>query len=125
MNVVFIILWMIFFHIIDDFYIQAAWLSSGKQRSWWVKNAPDDMYRYDFIWALIMHSFSWTFMIMLPIAYVYNFEIGLMFLIIFIANVIIHAITDHMKANDRLINLWKDQMIHMIQIAVTASVLLG
>ena len=65
MNAAFVFLWMIFFHIVDDYYLQ-GWLASAKQKSYWEQNAPDEMYKKDYIWALIMHSFSWAFMIMLP-----------------------------------------------------------
>lgn len=123
MNTIFVVLWMIFFHIVDDYYLQ-GWLASAKQKSWWKLNASDNLYKYDYIWALIMHSFSWTFMIMLPIAYVNNFTIGLLFLVIFVFNVIVHALADNMKANLKLINLWYDQLIHMIQIGSTALILL-
>jgi hypothetical protein len=115
---------MIFFHIVDDYYLQ-GWLASAKQKTWWEKNAPEKLYKYDYIWALIMHSFSWAFMIMLPIAYVNNFTIGTLFLIIFILNVITHAIIDDLKANVKLTNLWIDQLIHMIQIGATALVFLA
>lgn len=123
MNEVFVFLWMIFFHIVDDYYLQ-GWLASAKQKSWWEKNAPEKRYKYDYIWALIMHSFSWAFMIMLPIAYINQFNIDGVFITLFIGNIAIHAIVDHMKANEKLINLWQDQLIHMVQIAVTAAVVL-
>ena len=122
MSNLFVILWMIFFHIVDDYYLQ-GWLASAKQKSYWEQNAPDKMYKYDYIWALIMHSCSWAFMIMLPIAYVQQFNVDVMFLIIFIGNIFIHAIVDHMKANEKIINLWQDQCMHMIQIGVTFAVL--
>lgn len=118
MTKLFIILWMIFFHIVDDYYLQ-GWLASAKQKSYWEQNAPDKLYEHDYIWALIMHSFSWAFMIMLPIAYVNQFNIGFEFMIAFVLNVGIHAITDDAKANQKKINLWQDQRIHMIQIVVT------
>ena len=53
---------MIFCHIVDDYYLQ-GWLASAKQKEWWKANAPDSLYSLDYIWALIMHSFSWAFMI--------------------------------------------------------------
>ena len=34
MSKAFIILWMIFFHIVDDYYLQ-CWLASAKQKQWW------------------------------------------------------------------------------------------
>lgn len=119
----FIILWMIFFHIVDDYYLQ-GWLASAKQKSWWEKNSPEKLYKDDYIWALLMHSFSWSFMIMLPIAYVNNFAVSPLFFVWFMMNLTMHAITDDMKANKKMINLWTDQIIHLIQIGLTAVVLL-
>ena len=124
MNYTFIVLWMIFFHIVDDYYLQ-GWLASAKQKDWWKKNAPHPMYKYDYTWALLMHSFSWAFMIMLPIAYWNSFNVGILFICIFVMNVAIHAITDNLKANDRIINLWIDQIIHMFQIISTALMFYG
>lgn len=123
MNNLFVVLWMIFFHIVDDYYLQ-GWLASAKQRSYWETNAPDKLYKYDYIWALTMHSFSWSFMIMLPIAYVQQFNVGFSFLMALIANTIVHSFTDNAKANWKRINLWQDQIVHMIQIAVTATLML-
>jgi hypothetical protein len=125
MNNFFIILFMIFCHIVDDYYLQGI-LAKMKQKVWWKENAPDDIhYKYDYIWALIMHAFSWAFMIMLPIAVVMNFQVDLLFGIILGMNVIIHAIVDNEKANKFRINLWVDQLIHLAQIAGTAFIMLG
>ena len=118
MNAAFILLWMIFFHIVDDYYLQ-GWLASAKQKSYWEANAPDELYKHDYIWALIMHSFSWAFMIMLPIAYAQGFTISVMFVVEFIINAIFHAIVDDQKANRKTINLWQDQLFHMMQIVLT------
>jgi hypothetical protein len=122
MNATFVILWMIFFHIVDDYYLQ-GWLASAKQKSYWQENAPDSLYKYDYVWALIMHSFSWAFMVMLPIAYSKGFVIGLDFVVIFAINVAVHAFTDNCKANWKLINLIHDQTVHMFQIIFTFIVL--
>ena len=122
-NNIFIVLLMIFFHIVDDYYLQ-GWLASAKQKKYWQENAPEFLYKYDYIWALIMHSFSWSFMIMLPIAYIQHFNISLLFLIIFSMNLVMHAIVDDLKANKRKINLWADQLIHIWQIVFTAGILL-
>ena len=123
MNNSFIILYMIFCHIVDDYYLQ-GWLASAKQKNWWKKNAPEPLYKYDYIWALIMHSFSWSFMIMLPIAYVKGFDINMIYMSIFFLNMLVHAITDNAKANLKTINLWQDQLTHLMQIILTAFVLL-
>ena len=84
-----------------------------------MKNAPNELYRYDFIWALIMHSFSWSFMIMLPIAYVQQFNVGITFGVLFAINVALHAYTDNCKANWKSISLWHDQFVHLTQIIMT------
>ncbi len=118
MNNTFIFLLMIFCHIVDDYYLQ-GWLASAKQKKYWEENAPDKMYKHDYIWALIMHSFSWAFMIMLPVAFWTNFNIGFVFVMTFIWNVIIHAVTDDAKANRKKINLIQDQMVHILQIIAT------
>lgn len=113
-----ILITMIFCHIVDDYYLQ-GWLASAKQKSWWKKNAPDDLYKHDYLMALFMHSFSWTFMMMLaPTLYVIIFG-GHYYPLVFVLNVIIHMITDNMKANKKKINLIQNQIIHLAQIVVT------
>ena len=119
MNNVFIILCMIFCHVIADYNLQ-GWLALAKQKSYWKENAPDEMYIHDYTCALVMHSFSWTFMIMLPLMYVVDFKIDSFLLLLFVGNVLMHAIIDDLKANEKCINLWQDQLIHMCQIAMTA-----
>ena len=61
MSIWFILAAMIFLHILDDYGLQSKCLSFLKQKSWWDKEAPDRMYEYDYIWALLMHGFSWAF----------------------------------------------------------------
>lgn len=110
-----ILITMIFCHIVDDYYLQ-GWLASAKQRSWWEKNAPDDLYEHDYLMALFMHSFSWTFMIMLvPTLYVLICD-GEYHPLAFVFNVLIHMFVDNLKANKKSINLIVDQLIHLSQI---------
>ena len=124
MNKIFIVLLMIFCHIIDDYKLQGI-LASMKQKKWWQEQREyKEMYRDDYICALLTHSFSWSFMIMLPIAFVNSFDIGVTFLIFFIANMIMHAIIDDLKANKFQINLIVDQTMHLCQIITTAIILL-
>ena len=118
MNNTFIFLLMIFCHIVDDYYLQ-GWLASAKQKKYWEENAPDKIYKHDYIWALIMHSFSWAFMIMLPVALFMNFNVDFEFVMLFVWNVFLHAITDNAKANRKKINLIQDQMVHILQIIAT------
>ena len=117
-NKIFVLLAMIFLHIIDDYKLQGI-LASMKQKKWWEEQKEyKSMYKYDYIPALIEHSFSWTFMIMLPIAVMQQFDIG-WWAIAYIVNMAIHALVDNLKANKLKINLVTDQSIHLAQIIVT------
>ena len=118
MNGLYVLLSMVFCHIVDDYYLQGK-LALFKQKSWWEKNAPDEMYKHDYIVALMMHSFSWAFMVMMPVAVSQRLDIGAGFAAMFVANTAIHAIVDDLKANKRKINLVMDQSIHIGQIIVT------
>ena len=120
----FIILAMIFCHIVDDYYLQ-GWLASAKQKKWWEENAPQKLYNHDYIMALIMHSMSWSFMIMLPIAISMSFNVSMLFVIVFLLNAVIHALVDNLKANKLQISLITDQLIHLSQIFVTATIFIG
>lgn len=119
----FTLLSMIFCHIVDDYYLQGK-LALFKQKSWWEKNAPDQLYRNDYIMALIMHSMSWSFMIMLPLAVYSSFNVDWSFTVIFIINALVHGIVDNLKANVKKINLIQDQTIHIIQIILTFVILM-
>lgn len=114
-----ILLSMLFCHIVDDYYLQ-GWLASAKQKKYW-RELPNyiDMYKYDYIVALIMHSMSWAFMIMLPIAIVNKFDVNIGFFIMYVLNVLIHAFIDNAKANWFVINLVQDQIAHIGQISFT------
>lgn len=112
---------MIFCHIVDDYYLQGC-LANMKQKKWWKQNAPQELYKNDYIVALIVHSFSWAFMILLPLMiymFVNNcFSISF-YITSLIINIIIHAVTDNLKANKLTINLITDQSIHLIQILIS------
>ena len=109
---------MIFMHIVDDYYLQGI-LAQLKQKDWWKENAPEKLYKYDYIIALLMHSFSWAFLIMLPIAISNCLKIDRIFIIALIVNCLIHMIVDDLKANRKRINLIIDQAIHLLQILIT------
>lgn len=123
-NKIFILLAMIFLHIIDDYKLQGI-LASMKQKKWWEEQKEyKSLYKHDYITALIEHSFSWTFMIMLPIAIVLRFDIG-WWVIAYIVNMIVHAFVDDLKANKFKINLVIDQTIHIVQIVITWLIFIG
>ena len=120
----FILLSMLFLHIVDDYYLQGI-LAKLKQKSWWEENYPNKMYKNDYIIALIEHAFSWTFMIMLPIGVYFIFNnitwenITIIFSLIFGINWLIHAYIDNAKANNLTINLITDQLVHIAQVFLT------
>ena len=115
-----LLIFMIFAHITDDYYLQ-GWLASAKTKNWWEKNAPDKFYSKDYIMALFCHSLSWSIMVFLPIL-IYslynNIDLNWFYLVLPI-NLIIHAVIDDLKANKFKINLIIDQSIHFIQIFIT------
>ena len=114
-----ILLCMFFFHIVDDFYLQGI-LAKMKQKQWWEENAPNALYKHDYIIALIIHAISWSCMIMAPAILFKLPTIKLvMIIILFIFNVITHANVDNQKANMHTINLIQDQLIHFGQIIWT------
>ena len=115
-----LLIFMIFAHITDDYYLQ-GWLASAKTKNWWEKNAPNKLYSKDYIMALFCHSLSWSIMVFLPILIysLYNqIDLNWFYLVIPI-NLIIHAVIDDLKANKFKINLIIDQSIHFIQIFIT------
>ena len=123
MSKIFILLFMIMMHIVDDYYLQGI-LAKMKQKSWWEENAPSKLYEKDYLMALFMHSFSWAFSIMLPLAIYFKFQIDISFFIIFICNVVLHMWTDNLKANKKTINLIEDQTMHLLQIWTTYVLLI-
>ena len=124
MKYILVLLSMVFCHIVDDYYLQ-GWLASAKQKEWWQKNAPQKLYRNDYIMALFMHAFSWSFMIMLPIVAftVFNgIKLNVFYVMPYFVNAAIHIVVDDLKANKKLINLIQDQCAHLLQIFITYGI---
>jgi len=108
---------MIFCHIADDYYLQGI-LASMKQKAWWRKQESyNENYKHDYIIALIMHAFSWAFMISIPLIIAGANEIAIAVAIMI--NATIHAIIDDLKANKKKINLVQDQYCHLLQVLMT------
>lgn len=118
MNIFVVLVLMLFAHIVDDYYLQGV-LAKMKQKSWWENNAPDKLYKYDYIPALICHALSWAVMITLPILFASAWQPHWAVYLIFGINVAIHAVVDDLKANEHKINLIADQSIHLVQIIAT------
>lgn len=118
MSIVVILILMIFAHIVDDFYLQGV-LAKMKQKEWWKENAPDALYKFDYIAALIIHALSWSIMITLPILYASAWNLHWAIYLMLGVNAAIHAIVDDLKANRNKINLIGDQSIHFAQVYIT------
>ena len=117
-----ILLSMIFLHIVDDFYLQGP-LAKFKQKTFWNEYMKDgytrELYKYDWFISLLLHAFSWTFSIHIPIFIAYYSKLNSVILIIeFIITMIIHAFIDNLKANRKAIGLLTDQVFHLIQIII-------
>lgn len=116
---------MLMLHFFEDFVLQhLSHLCDYKQKSWWKENAPDKMYKNDYKYCLIAHSFCWSTIVMLPviIGYFYtnhNLLYRLFMILIFITNVAGHFVIDDAKANKRNINLIQDQLCHISMIFAT------
>ena len=115
-----VLIGMFFAHLVDDYYLQ-GWLASAKQKKWWEKNAPNPLYKFDYLMALFCHAMSWSIMTFSPII-IYSLcnsiDLNWFYLALPI-NLIIHAFVDNLKANKLKINLIIDQSIHFIQILTT------
>ena len=123
MKLILTLLAMLFLHVVDDFYLQGI-LANLKQKKWWHDNCDCKLYQNDYIAALVIHSFSWSFMIHLPVAVAdyEHLQTGV-FLAVFAINMLVHGIVDDLKANKLKINLITDQFIHLCQIIITWWVL--
>lgn len=117
MNYIMCLPFMIFCHVVDDYYLQGI-LAKLKQKSYWENmEGYNSFYKYDYIVALLFHGFSWAFMVMLPVLVYYQFNLPVEdYLIVLIGNAISHAYIDNAKANKKYINLIFDQSLHLFQI---------
>lgn len=123
-----LLLSMLFMHIFADYNLQGI-LASMKQKEFWKKELgyndnqlENSLYKTDYKCALLMHSLQWTICIfVMPLIYMYinSFEMNeYIILLLFIGETYIHYIVDDLKANDRKINLWDDQLLHILQIII-------
>ena len=112
-----------------------------KCKQWWVDNGliDDDnavdrkksIYDNDYKCALMVHACLWSLLIVLP-GCIWWYKLGLFnngvnetigvcaaIFSLIICNLIIHHEIDDVKANFKEISLWKDQIVHAIQVIVT------
>ena len=117
-----ILMLMILAHIVDDYYLQGI-LASMKQKKWWLEQKGyKDMYKNDYKMALLMHSMSWSIMILLPVIFLTTTPNYIIWAL-FVVNALIHYYVDNLKANELKINLVEDQSVHLLQILTTWAII--
>ena len=115
---------MIFCHIIADFNLQGC-LANMKCKDWWQDHYPDKKYEDDYSAAMWIHAFAWSFMIHIPVIAVLicrnmmTVTNTTILSLTFWTNMWVHFWVDMFKANVKLLNLWQDQLFHMLQIILT------
>lgn len=121
-----LVLLIILLHFYSDFNLQiGAKLDGMKQKIWWRRqfkklkmDAVDAKhYGHDFKCALLIHAFVWSILTFAPIIYLTKSVVGI--LAIVVVNALLHAKIDDVKANEYVLNLIEDQVMHLIQIALT------
>lgn len=117
-KLIFLILSMIFLHVIADYKIQDNFISTYKQKKNWEEYIKKDkQYRYDYIVVLLVHSFSWSIITFLPL--LLELKSMIVFSIIILINTIFHSIVDDLKTNKFTLNLIEDQFCYLGQIVIT------
>jgi len=104
-------------HFFADYTLQ-GWLAQAKCTAWWEKNAPDPLYRCDWSCALLCHAVYWTLVTYAPLIWLWPGHTAKLAVLLFL-NIIAHCAIDDLKANRHHINLWHDQALHVLQIAMT------
>lgn len=115
-NYIFILMIMLFLHVVEDFSLQGI-KAQMKQKSYWENY--DKKYHDDWIPVLLWHSFEWSFLVMLPLAFAYRFQVTWVFFALLFINTIAHYEIDNLKCNKMKINLCTDQLSHIVQILIT------
>ena len=117
---------MAFCHVIEDFHIQGI-LADLKQRMWWKNNVTEKAFghRYDndYLAALLIHGFEWSFIVHIPLMYFVGFNTVV--LASLCCNALLHAFIDDLKCNRLRINLIQDQLLHIVQISTSLLIIWG
>ena len=114
-------------HFFADFNLQIqGGLNKFKCKEWWKKHAPDKKYRNDYNCAMLIHSLFWAIVTFLPLLLLKPIIVASdLYIGAIVMNAPIHYVIDEVKANLRLINLWTDQILHLIQIVITLAIVRG
>jgi hypothetical protein len=126
-------------HLLADYFLQGC-LSDLKRKRWWsdqIKKLYKDYdgysksfewqyrfikkYKYDYMAGLLCHAAMWTIVSFFPLMW---FCAPGMFTMLVLANILVHFVTDHMKANAQRLNLIQDQLIHLVQVIITVLIVM-
>ena len=132
---IFILIVMIFLHIIEDFHLQGI-LANMKQKIWWEKELIKShmyysektwkKYKYDYVISLIVHSLENAIFVTLPIIindlyYTFTVNKDNKLWIAWLLDIWLigytHYDIDDLKCNRMKINLIIDQLLHFVMIA--------
>ena len=125
------IILMLLLHILADFHLQGK-LCDLKREEYWKRTCEKeqvDLYQYrnDYKVAMVAHCIEWTIIVMSAPAIIswLHYEIvhplfWSCFFILMGLNTLFHYQIDDMKANRYKINLLTDQLLHLMQIVLTA-----
>ena len=119
---VIVLILMLLAHFFADFHLQGI-LADMKQEQWWEQQERyNSKNKYDYLAALVIHSAEWTLWMMMPLMLLSHIDLGV-FLLLAAFNMVVHSLTDNIKANYKDISLVQDQVIHLAQIAFTYAAL--
>lgn len=115
----FLLISMLWCHIIGDWILQPDIMKNGKCKSWWEENYPDKLYQDDYMMVLFIHSFLWSITTHIPFILLYllnDMDLGGALIGAILLQTLIHHIIDDVKANEFGISLKTDQQLHMLQV---------
>lgn len=111
-------LWlMIVGHCVGDYVLQTDFLAKAKSPKFW--EGTNDKTGWSPV--LTAHSVIWTACVMAPLLLVVWPEIGVPFIVCFMANIWAHCLIDYLKCIGKS-NMILDQLLHVAQITATFAV---
>jgi hypothetical protein len=119
-DLVLLIIYSVAAHALFDFSIQGQFVVDAKRKdsAYWITEKDNCYYM-----LLLGHGIQWGCGIIFPyivFAFANRFYINRWCIKALLINIIIHIIIDHLKVNLKLITFKTDQIIHLIQIILTA-----
>lgn len=112
---------MIFLHIVGEFYLQGM-LAKMKKKRWWYRHEPEDGGRYNHIAALIIHGYSWSFIVHLPftglIVLCDMFDCMAVLSLSLLSHAVLHALLANDRINHDFLDFADEQACHVAQVFI-------